>query len=163
MNALKKQNGYVLLLTLILLVMLTTLALSEVSLNTGQTRIAGNATDTEICFEKTEGALNQAINSLLSNTYAPSSFASNANGLYLLNQSAAPLWTTIEWTSNSAVIQSFQGSSGSAASYFIEQLPSVIQPGQNMKTPTQIYRVTARALGASGNSATILQTTLQIP
>ena len=52
----RAQKGYILLMTLILLVMLTVLALAAVSLNSTQTRIAANATDTEISFEKTEGA-----------------------------------------------------------------------------------------------------------
>ena len=163
LNALKqtKQNGYILLLTLVMLVMITVLALSLVSQNTSQTRIAANATDMEITFEKGEGALNQAINSLIFGNYSLLGFSLNANGLYQLNTEAAPLWSTINWSSN-AVINSFQGNTGAAASYFIEQLPSVIQPGQNMNIPTQIYRITTRSVGANGKTAILLQATVQI-
>ena len=157
-----KQKGYILLMTLIMLVMLTVLAVSEVSLNTGQTRVAANASDSEISFEKTEGSINQAINLLLKGTYTATSFAQNSNGLYTFNPNTAPLWTTVNWTSNAAVINSFQGESGSQASYIIEQLPSVIQPGQNMKNPTSVYRITARSLCASGNTSIMLQTTVQL-
>ena len=157
-----KQSGYVLLTTLILMLMLTVLALTQVSMNSSQTRVATNATDTEITFEKTEGAMNQAINNLNNGTYLPSNFLNNNNGLYVTDPTAPPLWTTINWSSPAAVINSFQGSSGPQASYFIEQLPSVILPGQSMKSTTNFYRITARAVGATGNSAVILQTTLQI-
>ncbi|MFI4962502.1 MAG: PilX N-terminal domain-containing pilus assembly protein [Legionellales bacterium] len=157
-----RQKGYVLLMTLIMLVMLTVLALTEVTLNTGQTRVAGNATDAEISFEKAEGALNQGINSIINGTYPTASFLQNANGLYILNPNAAPLWTTVNWASASAVINSFQGGTGAQASYIIEQLPSVIQPGQNMNSPAQVYRITARSVGVSGNYAIMLQSTLQI-
>lgn len=156
------QQGYILLTTLILLIALTVLALAGVSLNNTQTRIAANATDTEICFEKTEGALNEAINYLINGTYTVNDFLQNTRGLYLFAPTAAPLWTTVNWSSSTAVINSFSGSSGSQASYIIEQLPSVVQPGQNMKTPTYIYRITARSVGASGNNAVLLQSTIQI-
>lgn len=158
----RAQKGYILLMTLILLVMLTVLALAAVSLNGTQTRIAANATDTEISFEKTEGALNEAINYLLNGTYSAHAFLQNSNGLYLHDPSAAPLWTTVNWASTTAVIKSFQGKSNSKASYIIEQLPSVIQPGQNMKSFTYIYRITARSVGANGNTAVLLQSNIQI-
>jgi|GEM_PF-2350294 len=157
------QQGFILFLTLILLIMLTVLALTQVSLNSTQTRIAANATDAEISFEKTEGAINEAINFVTNGTYVTDNFLRNNNGLYLLNQNAANIWTTVNWSSNTAVIKSFQGGSGAQAAYLIEQLPSVIKPGQNMKTPTHIFRVTGRSLGASGNTSVLLQSTLQVP
>lgn len=157
-----KQQGYILLLTLVLMIMLTVLALTQISSNTSQTRVAANATDSEITFEKTEGAVNQAINNLNNGTYTANSFLNNSNGLYIFDPNSPPLWTTINW-SGSAVIKSFQGSSGPQAAYFIEKLPSVCLPGQNCRVQTNnLYRITARALGASGNSAVIIQTTLQV-
>ncbi|MGL5742318.1 MAG: pilus assembly PilX family protein [Legionella sp.] len=147
---------------MILLIILTLLALADVSLNTTQTRIAANATDSEVSLEKTEGALNQAINNLMNGTYNATDFLQNSNGLYLLNPGDPSLWTTVNWSSSASVINSFQGYSNSQASYIIEQLPSIIQPGQNMKTPTYIYRITARSVSASGNTAVILQSTVQI-
>jgi type IV pilus assembly protein PilX len=156
------QKGYVLLMTMILLIILTILAMTDVSLNSTQTRIAANATDTEISLEKTEGALNEAINKLINGTYNATEFLQGNNGLYVLNPDNPPLWTTVDWSNSAAVIHSFQGVSGSQASYIIEQLPSVIQPGQNIKTPTYVYRITARSVGASGNTAVVLQSTVQI-
>ncbi|WP_238585395.1 pilus assembly PilX family protein [Legionella steigerwaltii] len=161
-NVIVNEKGYILLLTMVLLIMLTVLALTDVSLNTTQTRIAANATDSEISLEKTEGALNEAINNLLNGTYNANDFLKNSTGLYLLTPGNPPLWTTVNWSSSTSVIPSFQGYSNSQASYIIEQLPSVIQPGQNMKTPTYVYRVTARSLGANGNTSVILQSTVQI-
>ncbi|MFI4918518.1 MAG: pilus assembly protein PilX [Legionellales bacterium] len=157
----KMQRGYVLLITLVMLIVLTLLALTEAVLNTTQTRVAANATDSEVSFEKTEAALNEAIDYLFNGTYASANFLQNNNGLYIFNVNASPLWTTINW-SGPAVINSFAGGTGSQASYIIEQLPSVIQPGQNMQTPTNIYRITARSVGANGNSSILIQTTVQI-
>nr|WP_237759450.1 pilus assembly protein [Legionella parisiensis] len=149
-------------MTMIFLLVLIVLALTAVSLNTTQTRIAANATDTEISLEKTEGALNEAINNLIKGTYDATNFLQNSNGLYVLNPTAPPLWSTANWSSSTSVISSFQGYSNTPASYIIEQLPSIIQPGQNMKTPTRVYRITARSIGASGNTTVMLQSTIQI-
>jgi type IV pilus assembly protein PilX len=155
------QKGYVLLMTLMMLLALTLLALSEATLNITQTRVAANATDSAVSFEKTEAVTNEALNLLFNGTYAASSFVQNNNGRYLFNINANPLWTTINWT-GTGVINSFNGGTGSQASYFIEQLPSVIKPGQDMNVPTNIYRITARSLGANGNSSILIQTTVQI-
>jgi type IV pilus assembly protein PilX len=156
------QKGYVFLMTLIFLIILTVLAMTQISLNSTQTRVAANATDTEISFEKAEGALNEAINYLINGTYAAHDFLQNTNGLYLFAPNAAPAWTTVDWSSSDAVIRSFQGNTSSQASYIIERLPSVTRPGQNMKIPTYIYRITARSVNASGNTAILLQSTIQI-
>lgn len=157
-----KQKGFILLITLVLIVVLTVLALTQISLNSTQTRIAANASDLEISFEKTEGAVNEAINLLLNGTYVASSFSANGNGLYLLNANSTPLWSSINWNSSTSVKNSFQGVSGNRASYIIEKLPSVIQAGQNMKSPTNIYRITARSLSESGNSSVLVQSTLKV-
>jgi type IV pilus assembly protein PilX len=157
-----KQSGFVLLMSLIMLILLTVLALAAVSTNTSQTRVVANGTDTEITFETAEGAMNQAINNLLNGTYLPTSFQNNSGGLYQFNANNPPLWTTINWASTGAVINGFQGSSKTQASYIIEKLPSVLMPGQNMKSPTNVYRITTRAVGASGNTALILQATVQL-
>ena len=158
----RNQNGYILITTLVLMIMLTAMALTQISMNSSQTRVATNATDLEQSFEKTEGAMNEAINRILNSTYTTANFLQNNNGLYVFNTTdTTPLWKTIDWSSSAAVIKSFQGASGNQASYIIEQLPSVIQPGQNMKTPTYVYRITARTVGASGNTAIMLQTTME--
>lgn len=157
-----KQNGYILITTLVIMIMLTVLALTQISQNTSQTRIATNATDSEISFEKTEGAVNEAINQIINGTYNAQSFLLSNDGMYLFDQSATPLWKTINWASSSAVINSFQGNTSSQANYFLEKLPSVIMPGQNMKTPSNVYRITARSVGASGNTSVLIQSTIQI-
>ncbi|AUH73761.1 pilus assembly protein [Legionella sainthelensi] len=157
----KKQKGYILLLTMILLIMITVLALANVSLNTTQIRIAANATDTEMSLEKTEGALNEAINKLLNGTYTAANFLQNNNGLYILEADNPPIWTTINWSDSASVINSFQGDTNSQASYIIEKLPSVSSPGQSMNKVTNVYRITARSVGANG-AVIMLQNTLQI-
>ena len=157
----RTQRGAVLLITVMLVLMLTILALGLVALNSTQTRIATNSADVQIAFQTAEAALNQAQSNLLAGAYPIGNFQSNGNGLYIFNPANPPLWTTILW-SGAAVISSFQGNSSTPAAYFIELLPSVVLPGQNMKKVTRVYRVTARGVGASGGAPVLLQATVQI-
>ncbi len=112
------QKGSVLIISLLLMLMLTVLAVSQMSFNITQTHIATNTADAQIAFQTAEGALNEATNNLLAGTYTASSFLGNANGLYLYNASNPPLWTTIDWSNTGAVIMSFQGGSSTQSAYF---------------------------------------------
>lgn len=156
------QQGSVLILTLLLMVMLTVIAITQVNFNSTQTHIATNTADSQVAFQTAEGALNEATNHLIAGTYPTTSFLSNTNGLYYFNQNNAPLWTTVDWTNSNAVILSFQGKSSAPGAYMIEQLPSVILPGQNANSPAQVFRITAHGVGASGSSPITLQSTLQL-
>lgn len=155
-------HGSVLILSLMLLVMLTLMAVTQVSFNSIQTHIATNSADLNVAFQTAEGALNEATNQLVAGTIATTGFLSNTNGLYLANATNPPLFSSIDWTNPNAVIFGFQGGSSTQAAYLIEQLPSVVRPGQNMMTAAQVFRITARAVGASGQSPVMLQSTEQL-
>lgn len=156
------QRGSVLIITLLLMLMLTVIAVTQISFNSTQTHIATNTADAQIAFQTAEGVLNEATNTLLAGNIALAGFMANTNGLYLHNPTNASLWSTVDWTNANAVIRSYQGGSSAQGAYLIELLPSVVKAGQNASIPTQVYRITARAVGASGNSPVILQSTLQI-
>ena len=156
------SRGSVLIITLLLMLMLTIMAIAQVSFNTTQTHIATNTADAQVAFQTAEGALNEATNNLLAGNFAAINFLSNEKGLYLFNPNNAPVWSTVDWTNANAVVMSFQGKSHAQAAYMIEQLPSVVQPGQNANAPAQVYRITSHAVGASDNSSVILQNTVQI-
>lgn len=155
------QQGFILISTIILILVLTILAITQMSFNGILTRMATNSADALVAFETAEGALNQAVNAILTTTPGTSSFMANANGLYLYKASSSPVWASANWSDSSA-IQSYQGNSSKAASYIIEQLPSVVLPGQSMNKPSAIYRVTAKAVGASGGSPVILQALVRV-
>jgi type IV pilus assembly protein PilX len=159
----QSERGAVLIVTLILLFVITILAVSEVSFNSILTRIATNTADAQVAFQTAEGVLNQAANQVLTGGYTLNDFTSNTAGLYLFNANNAPLWTSVSWTGSGQVVQSYQGNSNVQGAYIIEQLPSVTLPGQSMSKPTAIYRITSRAVGASGSGAVIMQAIVQVP
>lgn len=158
-----QEQGSTFLLTLILLAVITVIAVGEVAFNSTQTRIAANTADAQIALQTAEAAMNQATTQLLAGAYPPSLFIANTNGTYLLSLTASPVWNNANWASSAGVISSYQGASSAPAVYIIEQLPSVTLPGQNMRKPTFVYRITARATGASGNTPLVLQKIVLIP
>lgn len=159
----QQQTGSTLIVTLVLLFILTIIAVRAVSFNSILTRVASNSGDALVSILTTEGAINQGITDILKGTYSANRFISNTNGLYTFNPNNPAMWTSLNWTSSSAAIQGYQGDSGIKAAYIIEQLPSVTLPGQSMKKPTLVYRITARGVGASGGTPIIIQAIIQVP
>lgn len=157
------QRGSSLIITMVLLIVLTVIAIRETSFNSTLTRIATNSSDALVAMSTTEGALNYATNSVINGNYSIANFIGNANGLYLFNPANTPIWRTINWSSTGSVIQSYQGDSSVTASYIIEQLPSITAPGQSTKRPTSVYRITVRGVGTSGTAPIILQSIVQVP
>jgi type IV pilus assembly protein PilX len=160
-----RSGGFVLLTALILVLILTILALAGVALNSTQTRVAANTAAQDVSFQAAEGALNQAQTNLLNGNYPQSAFNANNNGLYIYNQTTAPIWTTVNWSSSSSAIPVSNWSSlasGVSAYYIIELMPPVAIPGQSFKTPAMVYRITAYATQASGGSPVMLQGLVQI-
>lgn len=161
-----RQRGVVLIATAILLVVLTVIALAGVSMISTQTRVATNSADVQVAYQAAEGALSDAQNQLMAGNFQPGMFASNGAGLYVFDPSAPPVWADAHlWLPENAskvLTSSMPLGSKSSPTYVIEQMPSVIKPGQDMKRPTQVYRITARAVGRSGNAPVVLQSTVQI-
>ena len=163
------DKGSVLIVTILLLLSLTIIGLSTVALNTTQTRIATNSADQQIAFQTAEGALADAQQAILvgieTNTLNVSSFQDtppSSTGLYVTKEKNAPLWTTVDWTANSAR-QSFKGKSAQPSAYIVELLPPFHVKGTSQKQHTLAFRISAKAVGASGASPVILQTVFQIP
>ncbi|MFY7698144.1 MAG: pilus assembly PilX family protein [Legionella sp.] len=158
----KQMKGFILITTLILVCLLTIIAVTGISLSNNQTRMAANAKDNEISFEKAQAALQQATNLIFNGTYNPTTFIKNASGFYLYDRDNQPKWKTINWSNAADVVTSFKGNTRSAASYIIEKLPSVFQPGQNSRVPSHVYRITAYATDRNTGSSVILQNTISV-
>lgn len=164
-----REKGSVLIITILLLLSLTIIGLSTVVLNSTQTRIATNSADQQIAFQTAEGALAEAQQAILtgiqSNTLDVSSFqysSPSSTGLYVTKEGNNPLWLSVDWKPSSAK-PSFQGKSAQASAYIVELLPSFHVKGTPQNQRTLAFRISARAVGASGTSPVILQTVLQIP
>ncbi|MBS0444970.1 MAG: pilus assembly protein PilX [Proteobacteria bacterium] len=163
----RPARGVVLITTAVLLVVLMILALAGVSMISTQTRVATNSADVQVAYQAAEGALATAQNQLIAGTIPATDFVANAHGYYRFDTSGVqpPVWSDASiWSDAGKVVQGTLGNAAGALgyAYVIEQLPPVIRPGQAMNRPTQVYRITARATGRSGNAPVVLQSTVQL-
>lgn len=162
------QQGAVLVVALVLLLVLTVLGVTGMRSAFLEERMTGNAQDLQVAFEAGEAALRDG-EAVLRGAVLPE--FNDDNGLYQpADPTVAPLWETVDWTDDDAVrlyagLDDAPGNLSRAdARYFIEELPPVTSPGETVAADVAVdeagfYRVTTRATGAAGTATIMLQTT----
>jgi len=158
-QSIKHQQGAVLAISLILLLIVTIIGTTSMQTTTLQERMAGNANDRNQAFQMTESALRDAEKVIqTTSTIGPFLNASTTTGLYL------PAAIGSEWWNN-AVIWSGGSVTGTEprSNYIIEKLPAdtgrigSLEAG-TPEVSTGYFRVTARSTGQSGDTQVMLQT-----
>lgn len=149
-----RQNGMVLVISLILLLVITLLAIASMQDSTLQERMAGNAHDQQSAFQSAEAALRTGERYLHGSVIGP---FDNTNGLY--DSTLAPLdWrNAASWITDSSITQTAQ-----SPQYLIELLPADAQESETLEAAvtvpeTRLYRITARGFGLTTDSVVILQ------
>lgn len=175
-NGLKQQSGAVLAIGLVMLLLLTLIGLTGTRVTGLEERMAGNNRDRNLAFQAAESALRAGEAYLGSTTPLP--LFDCTNGLYpsggtgcaspnVVSATAPlpPVWDNIDWSSNSVV---YAGSLGISVSprYIIEQMPCLDANSDgdcsDAGVDQNVYRVTARATGATADAVVMLQSILQI-
>jgi type IV pilus assembly protein PilX len=174
----RQQSGFVLVVALILLLVLTLLGLAAAQSTSLEERMAGNARNHDMAFQAAEAGLNAAQSAVLQGLWDNADYAGNANGLYMLATccgastytsawTQANAWTTALPISTAVAGLSIAGIPASQQPVFIiEQLPAVAPPGSNLgqqqsgsgAPPVQPYRITVYATGGDQTTHVILQT-----
>lgn len=155
-----KQQGIVLIVSLMLLVVITLLGISGMRSTTLDERMAGNMRDLQLAFYAAESALREAEQQIKVISLPP---FNNTNGYY---ETDSTRWQTIDWSSNTAVIQASTSIPGihEQPSYYVEEMPATPADGSlEAGTPqnTENYRVTARGVGGSSTAVVIIQATVR--
>jgi type IV pilus assembly protein PilX len=170
-----KQRGVALMVGLVLLLVLTLIGVSAMRSAVLEERMTGNTQDLQIAFQFAEAALREGEMVLMQPSLPV--FA-NDEGLYIHAPPTAfsyvPLWQdpATEWID--AEIDGDDALGLARAQYIIEEMlvTSEAAPGESLQADTEapnrtviVYRITARAWGASGaNNPTpmvMLQSTFQ--
>lgn len=158
----KREQGAVLIISLIILVILTILGMSAMQSTSLEERMAGNMRDRDIAFQAAEAGLRDGEAYLQSVTLPT---FDGTNGLYQPDNS---LWTTVDWTGTG--VRAYSGTIDQVAvqpTYYLEELPNAVTPGSSLVigfTPPEApvnYRVTAHGVGVSNTSVAILQSTFR--
>jgi type IV pilus assembly protein PilX len=155
-----RQDGAVLVVALLLLLVLTIIGVTVAGLQTGEERMARNDQNHELAVESAEAALRMAESGLLNGTYT--SFTQDAGGLFQLDP------TVGNWPWNPAQTLAYAGPAMPTAQQpqiMIEQLPPVAGAGDDTgncgygctSVPIQVFRITAYSPGGDTTSGAQLQ------
>jgi type IV pilus assembly protein PilX len=155
-----RQDGAVLVVALLLLLVVTIIGVTVARLQTSQERIARNDQNHELAVEAAEAALRMAESGLLNGTYT--NFAQNAGGLFQLD----PTVGNRNW--DPAQTLAYTGPAMPTAQppqIMIEQLPPVAGAGDDTgdcgygctSVPIQVFRITASSSGGDTTSGARLQ------
>ena len=173
-----RQQGAVLYIALILLLILTIIGVAAARLQTGEAVMARNDHNHQLAMQAAEAALRNAEINLIDGTWTLPQFAQNANGLYVLADYAQLNGTSIadqiNWNAPPAnMTMPYTGPALSNAppspivtQVIIEDLPPVARPGDPLCTPSNqtnscsVYRISAHAVGADASASATLQTVI---
>ena len=171
-----QERGFVLIVALVLLLVLTILGLAAAQTTSLEERMAGNARNHSMAFEAGEAGLSAAYSGILQGLWSNAQFAGNSNGLYLLSTCCgASGGYTSAWTVSGAwgtalpITSAVSGLNIPEVSrqpiFLVEELPPVAPPGSNLAVqqngsgtpPVQPYRITVYATGGDQTTHVILQ------
>ena len=160
-----KQQGAVFIVSLVILLVVTMLAISSMQSTALEERMAGNTNDRNLAFQSTESALREAevfvegITSLGNFT--------GVGGLYGRTDAEPGFYSPSTWnTSGNHVVAGTDFGSYEAPRYYVKNFTTVTGTegalnlsgyGDNKGTgDVTVFRVTARGIGASADSAEVI-------
>lgn len=174
------QQGFVLIVALVLLLVLTVLGLAASQTTSLEERMAGNARNHDLAFQAAEAALTAGITCVQTGSPLCSVFATTSTGgagaYEFIPGSTVTLWTQPNfWTTagNALSYTTYPGITlpqvATQPQFIIEQLPPVASSGGSLGTPEfgggappiQRWRITSFGQGGDKNSTVMLQAVYQ--
>jgi len=165
-----KQDGGVLVVSLLILLVMTFIGVTGMQVTSLEEKMAGNMRDRNLAFQAAESALRTG-ESALSQATLPTFNCSN--GLYRANNidcddstsETASVWDAVNWSSSQVVTLNNLTLADIAAdpAYIIEELLAVPETGVSLEagvpSEANYYRVTARGVGGTENAIVMVQST----
>ena len=163
------QHGSALVVSLLILLVLTLIGVTSMSTTALQSKMATNSREYNLAFQAAESALRYGESALGSATPPAGYDAACTGGLCLPSTNGAPVWNSINWTTNSRIYGALDATTlmnipvALQPKYIIEKLPPTCIQGCNLANPRydQYYRVTASGTGANGSAAVMVQSVYQ--
>jgi len=167
----RKQQGSVLIISLVIMLVLTILGVSGMKTSLLEEKMAGNLRDGQLAFQAAEAALKQAEHYIDDNIVSIANFDNDgSDGLY--DKSIARPWETINWDNNDSLEYSGFDSTYSISTpprFIIQHLVSQANNLDELNLDNygqgtgagriEMFLITARATGSAGNSTVTLQST----
>jgi len=165
-----KQQGLALVVSLIMLLIMTLLAVNSMQTTVLEEKMAGNYKDRNMAFQSAEAGL-RAGEDYLRDTAALPIFDGTTTGLYQPTITGASRWDLVDW-SNAGQVRAYVGSLNTSGStqlladlpdYIIEEMQPVPSEGGSLEIGTALenrfYRVTSQAVGGTASAIVTLQST----
>jgi type IV pilus assembly protein PilX len=175
-----RQQGAVLYIALILLMILTVIGIAAARLQTGEAVMARNDNNHQLALQAAEAALRDAEINLADGYWSIAQFAQNNSGLYVLSTEAqgalascpngCSIADSVNWNAPAGATMNYTGpaltnapASPVVTQVIIEDLPPVARAGDPLCTPSSqtqscaVYRVTAHAVGGDASASATLQ------
>jgi type IV pilus assembly protein PilX len=166
-----KQSGSVLLISLVILLILTIVGVSAMRNTAMEEKMAGNMRDKGLSFQAAEATLRAAEKYIEANVISTQPFDTDgSDGLY--DKTDMKVWKTLSWDANDSIEYSDFDSTyqiSESPRFIIQHIASIATDantlnlgnyGQNTGAGTiEMFLITARATGGSGNAPVFLQTT----
>lgn len=157
----RQQNGSVLLVSLIMLLLLTLVAVGGMQGTILQERMTGNLRDRDLAFQAAEAALREAEAFIRDN---PGTVYNNDNGLYSVSNPNRPDWRVRgELEDGNGFITYGSDFPGVAAKpvYYIEEINTFQPAGTSTEAgvavpPPPFFRITALGTGGSATTSVVL-------
>jgi type IV pilus assembly protein PilX len=170
------QKGFVLIMALVFLALLTIIGVTAMSTTSLEEKMAGNMKDRNLAFQAAETALLAAERWYETQTTKPV-FPDTAKGLYVTDSTSAVWnWDAVNWSTNvvtypcTPTITSSCGSGvakiNTQPKYIIEDLGELPEEKGSIVSPTDykgkgstIARITARGTGGTDAAVSMVQST----
>lgn len=166
-----KQQGSVLIISLIIMLVLTILGVSGMKTSLLEEKMAGNLRDSQLAFQAAEATLKQAEQYIEQNIVSISGFDNDgSDGLY--DKTTERPWESINWDSTDSIEYTNFDTSYSIYTpprFIVQHLVSQNNNNDELNLDNygqgtgagriEMFLITARATGSSGNSVVMLQST----
>jgi type IV pilus assembly protein PilX len=171
-----RQKGFVLIMALVFLALLTIIGVTAMSTTSLEEKMAGNMKERNLAFQAAETALLAAERWYEIQTTKPV-FPDTANGLYVTDStSAVSNWDAVNWSTNVVTFPCTPTTTSSCGSgvakintqpkYIIEDLGELPEEKGSIVSPTDykgkgstMARITARGTGGTDAAVSMVQST----
>lgn len=154
------QAGSALIVSLIMLLLITLVAVAGMQTTIMQERMSANFYDRDLAFQAAESALREGEQFVLDGSLP---VFSNSNGLYQINSNNRPVWGGGTSNADTAALAYLGDLDGVFAQpeYFIEQIDTFQPAGTETETgvaapEVTFFRITARGFGGSSDTQVIV-------
>jgi type IV pilus assembly protein PilX len=159
------QQGVALIVSLVMLLIMTLLAVSSMNTTILEEKMAGNYKDRNMAFQASEAGLRAGETYLRTTPILPP-FDGTTAGLYQPTSSGLPKWQVVNWAASGqyrSYTANLLSNISSPPNYIIEELQPVNESGGSLEAgvalESRFYRITSNAVGGTDTAIVMLQST----